>query len=188
VDNRAGKLTAFNTGTGVVPNHRGKRIVSAMYEYALNDLKQHGIERSTLEVITKNERAVRAYQGVGFKICKNYQCFAGEIKLEAEDQFELKERPLTTVNWDELPNQEYYSWDFQPKTILLGENTFHEVWNDGKPESYFILNLGKNRLLQFDLLNETERGWIRLFSAIRQISDKVSTINVDDRLTQKLRS
>lgn len=186
VDNRGGKLIAFNTGTGVIPSHRGKRIVSAIYEYALKDLKQHGMERSTLEVITKNERAVRAYQGVGFKICKHYQCFAGTISLEADHTYELKDIPFAKVIWGNLPNQAYYSWDFQQETILAGKNNFYEVWYKGQPESYFIFNSDKKRLLQFDLLSKTNGEWNRLFSAVSQLADSISVINVDDRLTEKI--
>jgi len=186
VDNRAGKLIAFNTGTGVIPSYRGKRIVSAMYEYALNDLKQYGIERSTLEVITENERAVRAYQGVGFEICKHYQCFAGNIKLESKEPYELKDIPFAKVTWDKLPNQAYYSWDFQQETILAGSNRFYEVWHNDQPESFFIFNSDKKRLLQFDLLSNTDKGWGRLFSAVSQLADSISIINVDDRLTEKI--
>lgn len=187
VDTRAGKLTAFNTGTGVVPRHRGKRIVSAMYKYALADLKQHGIERSTLEVITKNDRAVRTYQGVGFNICKHYQCFAGKIKLETNGPFALKEIALADVSWDKLPNQEYYSWDFQKETILSGKNIFYEVWNNNQAESYFIFNPGKQRLVQLDLFSKNSPpAWNRLFSAVGQLTDSTSVINVDDRLAAKL--
>lgn len=188
VDNRAGKLTAFNTGTGVIPRHRGKRIVSAIYEYALNDLNQNGIERSTLEVITKNDRAVRAYQSVGFEICKHYQCFAGKVEIETSEGSVLKEIDLADVPWKKLPNQEYYSWDFQQQTILAGKNLFYEVWNNDHLESYFIFDPAKNRIAQFDLLNNIERGWNRLFSAIRQVagSESVSVINVDDRLAEKV--
>ena len=66
IDKRAGILTAFNTGTGVIPAYRGKRIVKSIYEYALEDLWQNGIEKSTFEVITKNNVAIRSYESVGF--------------------------------------------------------------------------------------------------------------------------
>ena len=34
VDKRAGVLTAYNAGTGVIPEYRGKRITSTIYNYA----------------------------------------------------------------------------------------------------------------------------------------------------------
>ncbi len=40
IDYRNGKLIAFNTGTGILPEYRGKRIVKSIYDYALKDLKK----------------------------------------------------------------------------------------------------------------------------------------------------
>ena len=42
IDERGGALTAFNTGTGVIPDYRGKRIVKSIYNYAIPELlKNH---------------------------------------------------------------------------------------------------------------------------------------------------
>jgi len=186
IDKRAGILTAFNTGTGVIPEYRGNRIVKSIYEYALNDLQHNGIEKSTLEVITKNVRAIRSYESVGFKITKTYKCYDGSIKIENNDQFELIEIALKNVDWKKLPNQQYYSWDFQKETVLEGSYTFFQVLNNNQPESYFIINPKNRYLAQFDILNTENKGWERLFMAIKQISNEIRIINVDDRLKYKL--
>ena len=187
IDKRNGMLTAYNAGTGVIPEHRGKRIVKSIYEYALNDLKQNGIEKSVLEVITENEKAIRAYKGIGFEICKRYKCYAGNVKIENPDLFELKEIALQNIDWEKLPNQEFCSWDFQKETILGGNYTFYQVLNDKEPESFFIIS-PKNQLAQLDVLNNENKGWKRLFSAIKQVAEKVRIINVDDRLKDKIES
>lgn len=187
IDKRNGVLTAYNAGTGVIPKYRGKRIVKSIYEYALNELRQNGIEKSVLEVITENERAIRAYKGIGFEICKTYKCYAGNIKIENPSLFELKEIALQSIDWKKLPNQEFCSWDFQKETILGGNYTFYQVLNDEEPESFFIIN-PKKQLAQLDLLNNENKGWKRLFSAIKQVSDKARIINVDDRLKDKIES
>lgn len=168
VDKRAGILTAFNTGTGVIPAYRGKRIVKLIYEYALKDLRQNGIEKSTLEVITKNNIAVRAYESVGFKICKKYKCYAGNIKIENGGQFELKEIALKNVDWEKLPNQQFYSWDFQKETILKGNYRFFQVLNNKEPESFFIINPERQSLAQFDLLNTQNKGWKGCFQRLNK--------------------
>lgn len=186
IDKRAGMLTAFNTGTGVIPEYRGQRIVKSIYEYALLDLSQNGIEKSTLEVITKNDIAIRSYESVGFKICKKYKCYAGNIEIETVDQFDLEEIAFKNVDWEKLPNQQFYSWDFQKETILEGNYTFFQVLHKQEPESFFIINPENQYLAQFDLLNTENRGWQRLFAAIQQVSSKIRIINVDDRLQHKL--
>ena len=136
IDKRDGMLTAFNTGTGVIPEYRGNRIVKSIYTYALKDLGENGIEKSTLEVIKKNETAIRSYKSIGFKVCKNYKCFTGAVSIENCDPFELKEIALKNVDWKNLPNQEFYSWDFQKETILERNYTFYHVLNRKEPESF----------------------------------------------------
>ena len=74
LDFRNGLYTAFNTGTGVVPAFRGQRLVGKMYETALPQLENRGIRACSLEVIQENEKAVKAYQKVGFSIVRELKC------------------------------------------------------------------------------------------------------------------
>ena len=186
IDTRDGKLTAFNTGTGVIPSHRGKRIVKTIYDYAFMDLKKHGVERSTLEVITENKAAIKSYESVGFNICKTYRCFSGSINNN-NNSFELQEASLDSIDWNNLPNQQFYSWDNQKETILNGNYSFFRVIYDNTSESYFIINPDNGYIAQLDLLQtNSDLAWNRLFSGINQISDTVKINNVDDRLRSKL--
>ena len=186
VDQRNGITTAYNTGTGVIPEYRGKGIVKSIYKYALADLQHKGIEKTTLEVITKNKVAVHVYESIGFKICKHYQCFGGSIATKTSDLFELQETNWKDVDWNHLPNQQWYSWDHQKESILEGNYRFFQVIRDKKPESYFIINPSKKYLAQLDLLTQDNTAWNRLFSAIRQVSDTIRINNVDVRFGEKL--
>lgn len=186
IDRKNGVLMAFNTATGVIPEYRGKRIVNSIYEYALKDLAQNGIEKSLLEVITKNEIAIRSYKSNGFEICKKYKCFRGIIKIENSEQFEMEEMDLSSIDWENLPNQQFYSWDNKKESILEGNYQFFRILNNKEPESFFIINPDNQYLMQFDLLNTENIGWDRLFSAIKKVSDKVTIINIDERLKDKL--
>lgn len=186
IDKRNGVLTAFNTGTGVIPKYRGQKIVRSIYAYALNDLKKNEIRNSSLEVITKNEIAIRSYQSVGFEIYKTYKCFSGTIELENNNQFELIETDQEKIDWKHLPNQEFYSWDNQKESIINGKYKFFQVLHNRIPESYFIINRESGYLAQFDLLNSEKNGWERLFTAIKQITDIIKINNVDVELEKKI--
>jgi len=186
IDKRAGILTAFNTGTGVIPEYRGKKIVKSIYTYALKDFKTRGIQKTTLEVITKNDIAIGSYKSIGFKVCKEYKCFAGDIKIDHADSIDLKELAVQNINWEKLPNQQFYSWDFQKETLLKGNYKFFQVLYNNQPESYFIINPENHYLAQFDILNTENEAWSRLFSAIKEISATIKVINVDNRLSDKL--
>ncbi|KXX66627.1 GNAT family N-acetyltransferase [Flammeovirga sp. SJP92] len=186
VDKRLGLQTAFNTATGVIPAYRGKRIVQSIYDFALRDLRKNGIEKSVLEVITDNERAVRAYQKVGFKICKDYRCYSGKINSNSDSTIEMQKITMEEYHWDQLPNQQFYSWDFQKETILEGHYTLYEVIWEGKSESYFAIDIKKKYLGQFDVFSQDQKAWERLFNAIGKVVDEVKIINVDHRLEDKL--
>ena len=80
---------AYNASTGIIPTHRKKGLLTKLYEKAIPALKENGIQKSTLEVITKNERAILAYQKVGFKIDRHYKLYKFDwTKSATKDQIE----------------------------------------------------------------------------------------------------
>ena len=186
VDNRDGRLTAYNTGTGVIAEYRGQKIVKSLYEYAIEDLKNNGIECCTLEVITENEIALKSYLSIGFEIQKTYKCYGGSIHLDKYWDVTIREKAFEKVNWLQLPNQECYSWDNRKESIQNLNYKFYEVSYEDEVESYFIVNTEKEYLAQFDLLQEREFAWERLFDGIKQLSKSIRTNNVDDRLMAKV--
>jgi len=186
VDQRQGRRTAFNTGTGVIPGYRGRGIVKSIYSYAFNDLAAKGIEKSSLEVISENERALAVYKGVGFEICKTYKCFSGTLTLDSSSSHDLREVDLIDVEWCRLPNQEFYSWDNQKESIMGGDFRYFEVIHNDQPESFFIINPDLNYVAQFDLFKGNTGAWNRLFGAIQVISETIRINNIDERLRDKV--
>ena len=51
---------AYNASTGIIPSLRRKGLLTKLYEKAIVVLQENGIQKSTLECITKNERAILA--------------------------------------------------------------------------------------------------------------------------------
>ncbi len=111
-----GLKTAFNVGTGVIPEHRGKKIVKKLYNHALPVLKSHGIKQCRLEVIQNNEKALRAYKSIGFKEKRELLCFAyksnqTQYEMPPFKQHQLKiENNISNVEWNILKT----FWDFKP--------------------------------------------------------------------------
>ena len=157
IDDRNGERIAFNTGTGVLPEYRGKRIVKSIYDFALPDLKINGIEKCALEVIIENTKAIKSYQSIGFDICKTFNCFSGEIELNSNDKVELNEVDYDAFDWERLPNQDLYSWDFNSEVVKNGNYQYYQVKKDGRVESYFVVNPKtepENRVHQFNWIVE----------------------------------
>lgn len=75
-----GKLTAYNGGTGVRPSQRGQQLTLRMYDFLIPRLKEKNVRQCVLEVLTENDRAIKAYRQVGFRETKAYRCFKLENK------------------------------------------------------------------------------------------------------------
>ncbi|WP_430410964.1 GNAT family N-acetyltransferase [Kordia sp.] len=71
---------AYNASTGIIPAYRRKGLLTKLYDTGIAKLQENGIQKSTLECITKNERAILAYQKVGFNIDRQYHLYKFEWK------------------------------------------------------------------------------------------------------------
>jgi ribosomal protein S18 acetylase RimI-like enzyme len=186
IDKRNGKKIAFNTGTGVLPEYRGKRIVKSIYNFAIPDLKIKGVAKCSLEVIVENTKAIKSYQSIGFNICKAFNCFAGEIKLNSNEKVEMNKVDYNAFDWKNLPNQDLYSWDFNSEVIKNGEYHYYQIKKDNFIESFFVVNPKNEYLAQFEILKESKGCWSRLFKGIKEVSNSIKIINVDTRLKEKI--
>jgi len=68
-------LSAYDIGTGITKPHRGKGLARGMFEHALPRLRGLGVKTFVLEVLQKNEPAIRAYEKTGFEITRGFDCF-----------------------------------------------------------------------------------------------------------------
>ncbi|MEM9936446.1 MAG: GNAT family N-acetyltransferase [Bacteroidota bacterium] len=180
-------LTAFNTGTGVIPAYRGRKLVSQIYQEAIPALKAGGIHRSQLEVISQNERAIRAYEGVGFKKEKHFICVKGSLAPSLNESFELRKVMLTEVPWQLFKDLKLYSWDNQTSTLATSNHDYYLVYHQNELSGYFIHRPNRGVIHQAESLDTSEEGWKRLFSAIKSITPEMRMLNIDDSLTDKLR-
>jgi GNAT superfamily N-acetyltransferase len=185
IDQKETHKIAFNTGTGVIPSYRGKRIVKSIYEYAIPDLINHGITKCALEVITENNAAIKSYESIGFKIKRTLKCFGGTLEVEPLE-FKLKEASFKEIDWDALPNQKLYSWDNQKECLERGEYTYFQVYNQGVLESFFAIKTDTGYVAQLEVFNNNQESWSCLLNAIKSISSAIKINNIDDRLIDKL--
>jgi len=177
VDLDNGKHTAYNTGTGVISSFRGQQLVDKMYEYGIPKLVEDGITRCTLEVIDKNERAIRVYERIGFEITKRLKCYKGTIQQKGlASVTEIDINRITENNNDKL-----YSWDNKLKTVLKAGETYktYVVFDlkDFDPQGSFIINPDTGYIAQ---LGVNDEKWGILFDGISQISKEIRINNVHE--------
>lgn len=62
-----GRKWAWNGGTGVAPEYRGKGIAKALMREAQRIFAEEGVDCAILEVVCQNEHAISAYESGGFR-------------------------------------------------------------------------------------------------------------------------
>lgn len=67
-----GKRVVFDAGTGVIPEHRGKKVFSRLFAYTGQQLQNRGIEKYYLEALQSNRHAVSIYSKKGFSVTREY--------------------------------------------------------------------------------------------------------------------
>lgn len=183
IDFDNGTLVAFNMGTGVIPDFRGNSLVDKMYRYGMPDLKSRGVERCRLEVIDKNERAIRVYKRIGFSANRTLYCYKGVAGTE--HTVKIKEVSIGSV--EPYLIDDHYSWENKIRTIQT-PYTVYKAYSVMAPEElhpcgYFVINPENGYIPQL----ESETGqWKYLFDAIGQVSQQFKINNIDERRIELL--
>jgi len=186
VDQRQGKLTAFNTGTGVLPAFRGKGITKQMYREAVPILKKAGVERCALEVIVDNKAAIHTYQQVGLEIYKTLHCFKGSVPAGSVSPPTLKDLSPEMYSSLVADQQAQYAWDNHLRTLDCGVTQYKGIEHEGSLESCFALKPETSHLAQFEVLNDSPLAWTRLAAALQHSYSTLKVNNVDATQTTKL--
>ncbi|MBV7504615.1 GNAT family N-acetyltransferase [Bacillus sp. sid0103] len=150
----AGKKTAWNGGTGIAPDYRGKGVSNLLMEAALNVYSEEGVEVATLEAIKENERAIRLYQRFGFVITDSIVYLSGTLDLN------YATIPCKSVRPEQLPTYDFYKkdlpWQCQWQSVRSGEaqiyydenqnplgySLYKRAWNQqGQLEKVFLYQL-----------------------------------------------
>ena len=170
-----GKTSHYNAGTGVIPDFRGQGLVGQMYTPLFAELKDRNVRQGLLEVIVQNERAVKAYQKVGYQIERRLCCFKSSfpvitaaqnaaIKRSARPDWDAYQKLSPFVwTWDSQAStaQNYGDavecWEYREHEQLLAFAIYHRAskrlvqWGEVFSEGGYL-----NKLLKQALSGETE--------------------------------
>lgn len=120
----------FDAGTGIVPDHRGKKVFSALFEYTTQELKLHNIEKYYLEVLQSNDRAVAIYSKKGFSIRREYS-----VLTASGPQCERNISIVTS------PYEDFKPFPTKHSVVPSYEHTTHTI--NRNPQLYDVLYLDK---------------------------------------------
>ena len=181
IDRLNGRWTAFNTGTGVIPGYRGQRVVDQLYAQALPELKVRGIQKCALEVIQKNEKAIRVYERIGFRIERGLKCFKGDLPPSAN--VDITEVDFNEIARAEHPNRRFYAWDNTDEAVCAAGEIYRSflVAHEGREIGFFVINPRIGYVPQVELLPGVSADhWLNLLGGVAQVSSGIRINNVDE--------
>ncbi len=147
-----GEKTAYNGGTGVIPEFRGNGLVQQMFQYLLPMFMEYGIQQCILEVLINNHPAIKAYKKLGFVKTRDYKCFrlnplnfkVGIVKKDIVIQ------QITLPDWNRLITYFDYVPSYLDSLEMIKRNTKNETvleaFCGGKPVGYAIYQPATGRI------------------------------------------
>lgn len=160
-----GQQTAYNGGTGVIPGYWGHGFTQKMYDFIEPSLIANGVQRCLLEVITTNEKAIKAYKKSGFRESKYYKCFkltADLNPISRPKNLVLKESLL--ANWTEYQKLQSVEASMLDCDVQLagniGNEKIIEAFLQGQLVGYIIMQHRIGRISQLAVRKEFRRQGI----------------------------
>lgn len=155
-----GLATVYNGGTGVLPAYRGQGLTKAMYAAVRPLLLARGIKKALLEVIDKNEAAIKSYRATGYTLYRELLCFKGIPQLPAAG-------PAVLIEEIANPDRAYLqcfrdwepSWQNADAALLHAgtANTTIGIYEQGRVVAYASYNPLQKRIAQFAVAKDFRR-------------------------------
>lgn len=176
--------TAHNLATGVLPFYQGRRLVAALYDFSLPKLRAAGMHQSTLEVITQNQRALRAYQSVGYTVARRLHCFAKEWNDQDISCMDCSVVQQQDIDWQAITLLPPYkaTWE-QRREVLMARSEDYSFWTireNGSLMAYAIVNPITGHVPSFSALPGKEAQYgLPLMAAVGRKVKCLRINNVD---------
>ena len=117
-----GEKVVFDVGTGVVPQQRGKKVFSNLFEYNQLDLQKHNINKYYLEVLKQNNKAIDAYKKKGFTVIREFSILQSSNILSNINFEQVKYIDYKDFCHLNITKCEYLNPSYEHNTNILNKN------------------------------------------------------------------
>lgn len=117
-----GERAVFDVATGVVPEHRGKKVFTNLFSFAEGVLRKQGVEKYYLEVLQQNQKAIHAYQKQGFAICRAFSVLKASHRTPDSDACSIAQVGLDAFDFEKARQCVCVPPSFENSTAILMRN------------------------------------------------------------------
>lgn len=142
----------FNFATGVIPEARGKRHIDLIYQ----EMNPQKFKTMSLEVIIENEKAIKVYTRVGFRITRRLHTLKGKLNISSVHSKHRYE--ILNYQFDEemrALQKGYYSLE-QAEPVLhrkAQELEVHKLYSEAELLAYVIFEPQTLSIKQIEFRN-----------------------------------
>jgi len=191
IDTVDGVCTAFDAGTGIVPDFRRQGLAKRMFDHSLPGLGDRGVRRFLLEVLQGNEPAIKAYRKSGFETVRELRCFVADAEelraLPADAGFRIE--PIDATRFRDLANEADWTPSFENRFAAVDaipdHVTIHGALRDDECLGAVAYSPTLNWLLSLLVHRETRRQGVgralvrHLAHQLPEAATRLTVLNVD---------
>lgn len=182
------KKVVFDVATGIVPEHRGKKIFTQLFSFEEKELLKYDIEGYYLETLQQNHRAISAYKNQGFSITREFEVLKLSAPTFENNNLKVEYMRLEDFDFSIAKYCNYIQPSYEHSNNILKINsTLYEVAyrkQDNKITAFCIFSKGNGNILQiwYEDINELKIVIQSLISNFNNIVVK----NIDTKYSQVL--
>jgi|GEM_PF-1605575 len=186
IDEKDGRLTAYNAGTCTHPMYRRMGMVRQLFDFLLPKWRAKGVKVVELEVLQGNDAAIGAYRKIGFEVVRNLNCYElnlatlrtiANIEIQTVDEIDM----LSNMSdWKMNP-----SWDYTNAFYQKRKKGLHSkiAILEGQRAGELIYSDTNNRLFYLFVYPDFRRKGIAqtLLASLKEEIDTIKIINIDSK-------
>ena len=181
-----GERAVFDVATGVVPEHRGKKVFTNLFSFAEGELQKQGVEKYYLEVLQQNRKAINAYQKQGFAVCRAFSVLKAPHRIPDSGACFIAQLDLDSFDFEKVRQCVCVPPSFENSTGILMRNpaSFAVAYREQENgiEAFCVFHKQRGQLMQLGYadLSQLEEILQWLFSQYPEIVIK----NIDKSYPQ----
>lgn len=189
-----GKQTAYDAGTGVIPNLRKHGVARDLFAFLVPRLKEASVFQHLLEVLTSNQPAVALYRKLGFVEMRSLAVFRSDQPVNhIRDSKGVLIRRVEKPEWELFKSfwDGYPSWQNSSEAVerIGDQRVIVGAYVDDRCVGYGVVFRSAANLMQLAVAHGHRRKGIgsAILGALQhEVSESLKVNNIDEELTGTL--